>query len=113
MANRQRGEATIKIDGEPYKIKITLGVLAELEDALGVNSPGGLNAILAHPTNRQLATIVETMINFDGEKIDAETIRNADFQPVEAIRSIEAAYKATLPTDPADEGKAESGEPEA
>ncbi len=35
MANPLAGEVDIPIDGVPHKAKLTLGTLAELEDALG------------------------------------------------------------------------------
>jgi len=38
MANPWRGEATLVIDGEPHVLRLTLGVLAELEAGLGEES---------------------------------------------------------------------------
>ena len=35
MANRHRGEIEAELDGRPYKLVLTLGALAELEDAFG------------------------------------------------------------------------------
>lgn len=35
MANRHRGEVTATLDGERYTLVLTLGALAELEDAFG------------------------------------------------------------------------------
>ena len=36
MANRHRGEIEAVIDGVPHRLCLTLGALAELEDAFGV-----------------------------------------------------------------------------
>lgn len=35
MANRHRGEIEARLDGKTYKLVLTLGALAELEDAFG------------------------------------------------------------------------------
>src|SRR5688572_16128740 len=35
MANRHRGEVAAELDGRPRRLVLTLGALAELEDALG------------------------------------------------------------------------------
>ncbi|MEM6303817.1 MAG: gene transfer agent family protein [Pseudomonadota bacterium] len=38
MANPWRGEVSLVIDGVPYEARLTLGALAELEEALGEGS---------------------------------------------------------------------------
>lgn len=42
MANPQRGEVAIRIDGREHVMRLTLGALAELEDRLKVTSLLGL-----------------------------------------------------------------------
>ena len=42
MANRHRGEIPIEIEGRRLSLKLTLGGLAELEDALGAGDLVGL-----------------------------------------------------------------------
>jgi hypothetical protein len=37
MPNRHRGEIEAVLDGEPYRLCLTLGALAELEDAFGAD----------------------------------------------------------------------------
>ncbi|PYE85719.1 gene transfer agent family protein [Pseudoroseicyclus aestuarii] len=44
MANPLAGEVTVTLDGVPHRAKLTLGALAELEDALGEDS---LTALIA------------------------------------------------------------------
>ena len=41
-ANRARGEIGALLDGRPYTLCLTLGALAELEDAFGVDDLGAL-----------------------------------------------------------------------
>ena len=38
MANRERGESEIEVAGEKFTLCLTLGALAEIEDALGLQS---------------------------------------------------------------------------
>lgn len=44
MANRRRGEVGATVAGQPYRLCLTLGSLAELEDAFGVDDLGALAA---------------------------------------------------------------------
>jgi hypothetical protein len=47
MANRQRGEIEAMLDGRRRTLRLTLGALAELEDALGAGDLAGLADRLA------------------------------------------------------------------
>lgn len=42
MVNHHRGEIAAILDGEPYRLCLTLGALAELEDAFGADDMLGL-----------------------------------------------------------------------
>lgn len=42
MANRRRGEVDAVVEGRSYRLCLTLGSLAELEDAFGVEDLGAL-----------------------------------------------------------------------
>ncbi len=46
-ANRRRGEVGAELDGRDFTLCLTLGALAELEDACGVEDIGALVARLA------------------------------------------------------------------
>lgn len=43
-ANRHRGEISASFDGKPYRLCLTLGALAELEDAFAAEDLGALVA---------------------------------------------------------------------
>ena len=47
MPNRRRGEVGLEIGGERYSLCLTLGALAELEDAFGVTDLPALGARFA------------------------------------------------------------------
>lgn len=38
MANKQRGEISLTLDGEPHRLVLTFGALAELETELGLDN---------------------------------------------------------------------------
>ena len=42
MANRRRGDVEAMFDGQAFTLRLTLGALAELEDAFGVSDLVGL-----------------------------------------------------------------------
>nr|WP_321457689.1 gene transfer agent family protein [uncultured Cohaesibacter sp.] len=42
MTNRRRGEISITLDDKPYRLCLTLGALAELEESLGLENIGEL-----------------------------------------------------------------------
>lgn len=111
MANKQRGETKITIAGKEYPMRLTLGALAELEDELGVTTPGELDNIIARPTYSQLITMVLTLINFRQETpvITREEIVAADMPWQGAFFAIVAVVKAANP-DADKEGKESEGE---
>lgn len=53
MANPWAGEVSIVLDGKPHKAKLTLGVLAEVETAMGT---GSLIELVERFENRQFST---------------------------------------------------------
>ncbi|PLW76956.1 gene transfer agent family protein [Cohaesibacter celericrescens] len=42
MANRRRGEISLELNEKPYRLCLTLGALAELEDSMGLENIGQL-----------------------------------------------------------------------
>jgi len=67
MANKQRGEVDLKVDGKTFPLCLTLGALAAMEDALGVVTAGELDDIIKRPTYRQMLDMAHCLINFRAE----------------------------------------------
>ena len=110
MANRQRGEVDIEIDGKKFSVCMTLGALAELEDVLGVETAGELDKIIAAPTYKQILLMTHTLANFGGKaEISIDEIRHSSLQWKDAWFGVLDAVKASNPTT-GDEGKDESPE---
>jgi hypothetical protein len=74
--NVHRGEVLATLDGVQRKLRLTLNVLAELEEAFGVDSLFELIQKLTTTklTARHLALIVAAGLRGAGEKADAETV---------------------------------------
>lgn len=75
MSNRRRGEVTALIGGEPRRLRLTLGALAELESALGSGDLAQLGQRLARGalSARDLQVILAAGLRGAGETIsDAE-----------------------------------------
>lgn len=96
MANKQRGETTVEIGRKKFTFCLTLGALAELEDVLGVTTPGELDEIIQMPTYRQLLTMTHTLINFrkDQELITVDAIEGSDLTWQRAFTGIISAVAA-------------------
>lgn len=113
MANKQRGEATIKIGDTEHTICLTLGALATLEDALSVTTAGELDAIIQAPTYRQIVTMAHTLINFrqSAEVISVKEIMESELTWLDAWRGVLEGVKAANPAPVGAEGKGAKPEP--
>lgn len=90
MANPWAGEVAIRLDGEPHLAKLTLGALAELEDAL---ETGSLLDLVQRFEERRFSTrdvlaLIVAGLRGGGWKGGAEDLRTAEIRggPVEAAR---------------------------
>lgn len=107
MANKQRGEVEISINGKAYPMCMTLGRLAELEDVLGVTTAGQLDAIISAPTYSQILKMTHSLVNFGTDEVlSMEDLKASDLVWAPAWFAIMDAVKATNPT-PSAEGKSE------
>ncbi len=75
MPNRRRGEVALTLGGRAYTLRLTLGALAELEDAFRVESLAALGARFAAGglSGRDLAAILGAALRGGGHPLsDAE-----------------------------------------
>ena len=76
MANKARGEVAITIEDRPYTLCLTLGALAEIEEALGVESSDQLGARLKGVRMRDMIAIL-------GERPWERAVKRA--RPISAV----------------------------
>ena len=62
-ANRARGEVTITVRGRTYRAALSLGAIAEIEDAFSIDRLSKLGAVLVDPGSRDIATVLAALIN--------------------------------------------------
>ncbi|MGU3361114.1 gene transfer agent family protein [Methylobacterium sp. M6A4_1b] len=72
MANRRRGEVALALGSERYTLCLTLGALAELEDALGAADLGDLGGRFAggRLKSRDLIALLGAALRGGGHDLD-------------------------------------------
>jgi hypothetical protein len=96
MANRRRGEVALCLGDERYTLCLTLGALAELEDAFGVHD---LNALAerfgtGRLSSRDLLTILGLGLRGGGHAISDKEVANLTLS--EGIEPVAQAIVALL-----------------
>ena len=116
MANRRRGEVPLDLGGKPYTLCLTLGALAELEDALTAGDLVGLAERLTagRPRMADLVALLGAALRGGGHDCDDDEVRRLPMAGgLEAIvdalgEVLEAAFGEASPTNPPVERGAES-----
>ena len=73
--NRRRGEVGATLDGRPHTLCLTLGSLAELEDAFGVDDLGALAARLSKGVSaRDIAEVIAAGLRGAGTEATRESV---------------------------------------
>lgn len=93
-ANRARGEVLSPLSGEPRRLCLTLGGLAEIETALGLEAASALGERLRSPSARDLMVVLGALLRGGGESAFAEALPTAAVDPAEAVAAIAAAFSA-------------------
>lgn len=77
MANRQRGEVAAILNGREMRLCLTLGALAELEEALGADDLGELVAKFStgHMKADALTAVIAAGLRGAGNDVSLEEVR--------------------------------------
>ncbi|MEM9169942.1 MAG: GTA-gp10 family protein [Pseudomonadota bacterium] len=86
-------DPVVTIDGAPYRLRVTLGALAALEEAFDADL-ATLSERLARPRAADLLIVLETLIAGGGARVAVETLRASDLDLADAARAIGAAFAA-------------------
>ncbi|MDD7909140.1 gene transfer agent family protein [Pseudovibrio exalbescens] len=109
MANRHRGEVDIELDGRRWSMALTLGALAELEDAYAAES---LEALVTRFAEHKLGTQDLTRIIGAGLRGGGNEVSNAQLQAMtcpEGVVGMARAVKALLAVTFKDQGTTSEG----
>ncbi|HEY4941642.1 MAG TPA: GTA-gp10 family protein [Rhizomicrobium sp.] len=69
MPNRIRGEAALAAGGRQYRLLLTLGALAEIEDGLGLDNLAGVAARLKTVRAADLAVVAAALLRGGGHDL--------------------------------------------
>ena len=96
MANRIRGEVPLVLGGQRYTLCLTLGALAELEDALQAGDLAGLAERFAGQriSARDLIALLGAALRGGGHEIDADGV--ARLPLAGGLEGVTAALGAAL-----------------
>jgi hypothetical protein len=106
MANPYRGEAALDLDGRYFTLRLTLGALAELETAFGVEGLAGLGERLSAGklAARDLLRLLGPLVRGGGQHLGegeiASLITARDLPQV--VAAIAACFAAAMPPEAAD-----------
>ncbi len=88
--NPARGEVLAAVAGEPRRLCLTLGALAEIEGALALCGPGELAARLREPRAADLVAVLAALLRGGGE----DPACAAAATPREAAEAVALAFVA-------------------
>ncbi|MBA4804923.1 MAG: gene transfer agent family protein [Brevundimonas sp.] len=92
--NGVRGEVEVELAGARRRLCVTLGALAEIETALGLEGVGDLADRLRQPSARDLAVVLAALLRGGGEAGLAEGVEGAAIDPRAAAEAIATAFAA-------------------
>jgi hypothetical protein len=76
MVNKARGEAALEAGGRQYRLLLTLGALAEIEDGLGLDDLSGVAVRLKQVKAADLAIVAAALLRGAGHDMcPAEVLR--------------------------------------
>ena len=92
--NGVRGEVTVELAGEPRRICLTLGALAEIETALGVEGVAAMADRLRILSARDLLVVLAALLRGGGELELADRLDAAAIDPRAAADAVGRAFAA-------------------
>lgn len=91
--NARRGETIATIEGRDYTLRVTLGALAEIGAALGVDELGGLGARFEKLGFADLIAILGALLRGGGHEVSDDDVRRMQIGVHEAGAWITEAFR--------------------
>lgn len=91
MINAARGEVRLRLADRDYRLCLTLGALAEIEHALGLDDLTALDARLTKPSARDLIRILTALLRGGGEGLSEAEV---EALPLDARAMADAVGRA-------------------
>jgi hypothetical protein len=106
MANRARGEAALDAGGRSFRLRLTLGALAEIEDGLSLNDLSDIEARLRKLRAADLAIVAAALMRGGGHEITPVEVLRLPIDLPELVRAVTDAFGG-----PAAKGEGEASGP--
>lgn len=97
-----RGDLSLRINGEDKTLRLTLGALADIEQAFGGNAEA-MRTRLQHPRIGDIILILHALLGGGGTTMSLEALKASDVNLTEAAAAVAKAFEALN----ADDGGAE------
>lgn len=94
--NGARGEVRVVLAGEPRRLCLTLGALAEIETALGVDGLEGVAERMRRLSARDLLLVLSALLRGGGEDEAADGLGRSMVDPREAAQAVARAFAACV-----------------
>ena len=94
MINRIRGEAALSAGGRQYRLLLTLGALAEIEDGLGLKDLSGMGARLARTRAADLAIVAAALLRGGGHDLAPADVLKLPVDLGALMGAVRAAFEA-------------------
>ena len=90
--NALRGDVPLTIGEETYRLRLTLGALAEIEGALGTEDLAALTTRLGKPSARDMLVILAALLKGGGNAMGLEELRARSFDVKVAMAAVARAF---------------------
>ncbi|HEY4124728.1 MAG TPA: GTA-gp10 family protein [Rhizomicrobium sp.] len=105
MPNKIRGESALEAGTNSYRMLLTLGALAEIEDGLGLDDLGQVSARLKTLRAADLAIVAAALLRGGGHNICAADVLKLSCDLGSIMRAVSEAFEAAgLHNQPKGEG---------
>lgn len=94
MTNRIRGEASLDAGGRSYRLLLTLGALAEIEDGLGLTNLSAISARMATLRAADLAVVVAALLRGGGHEMQPADVLRLDCDLGTLVAAVTQAFDA-------------------
>jgi hypothetical protein len=93
MVNRARGEAMLAAGGRQYRLLLTLGALAEIEDGLGLDDLSGVAARLKQTRAADLAIVAAALLRGGGHDMCPADVLRLECDLGAMVAGVTAAFE--------------------
>lgn len=98
MNDPRPGDITLFIGDTPHRLRLTLGALAEMEEALEADGLPALISRLTTPKTGDLLTVISILTKAGGMPVPVEILRVKEISLAEAITAITRLFRQATGT---------------